>query len=129
MASKHTSPLDLEQDAWDQEAVVIGTDEVGRGALAGPVVAAAVVLAPGTRIEGLRDSKKLSPKRRAAIAARVYEVAAAVQVAARGAPTIDDRNILWASLDAMCEAVEATGQRCERDGHTLSLIHNRRCRR
>jgi ribonuclease HII len=69
--------------------VVAGVDEVGRGALAGPVTAGAVVLAVGTRIEGLNDSKKLSRSAREAVAARVREQAVAWSVAHAGPEEID----------------------------------------
>lgn len=118
MSSKRTtSPVEeYEIPAWDQEKVVVGTDEVGRGALAGPVVAAAVVLPPRTRIEGLRDSKRLTPKRRAALCEEIRSVAVAVHVAVRPAPVIDATNILRASLDAMVECVELAGAEAEARG-------------
>jgi ribonuclease HII len=81
-----------------------GVDEAGRGPLAGPVVAAAVVFPRGVRIEGLRDSKELTPKARE----RLYEEIVAAAVAWKAAfvdhETIDRVNILAASLAAMEEA-------------------------
>ena len=74
--------------SWDRELAlyggaetVCGCDEAGRGPLAGPVVAAAVVLAPGTEISGLDDSKKLSARRREALFCEITEKAVAYSVA------------------------------------------------
>ncbi len=85
---------------------VCGVDEVGRGPLAGPVVAAAVVLDPGHDIEGLDDSKKLSGKRRAVLEPLIREHALAVAVAVVEPGEIDRINILRASLLAMLRAVD-----------------------
>ncbi|MFT6956964.1 MAG: ribonuclease HII [Halieaceae bacterium] len=87
--------------------LIAGVDEVGRGPLAGDVVTAAVILDPMNPIEGLRDSKKLSPKRRGALAARIREQALAWSVARASVAEIDELNILQASLLAMHRAVEA----------------------
>ncbi len=84
---------------------VAGVDEAGRGALAGPVAAAAVVLPRGCRIEGLTDSKKLTPARRARLATRIRACAWGYAVAFVSAREIDRINILQASLRAMAEAV------------------------
>lgn len=84
-----------------------GTDEAGRGALAGPVVAAAVVLPPGVKFVGLRDSKKLTPARRLSLRDQIIERCHAWGLGAVGAPQIDRINILQASLAAMREAVNA----------------------
>ena len=84
---------------------VAGTDEAGRGALAGPVAAAAVVLPPDHRIPGLTDSKKLTPAQRARIAGEIRDCAWAYAVAFVPAREIDRINILQASLRAMAEAV------------------------
>lgn len=85
---------------------VAGVDEVGRGALFGPVVAAAVVLDPERPIRGLNDSKQLDPERRDVLAARIRERAIAWAVAAVDAATIDCINIYQASRTAMKTAVE-----------------------
>ena len=82
-----------------------GVDEAGRGALAGPVAAAAVVLPPGCRLQGLTDSKRLTPGRRARLAAQIRACARAYAVAFVPAREIDRINILQASLRAMAEAV------------------------
>jgi ribonuclease HII len=84
---------------------VAGADEVGRGALFGPVVAAAVVLSPARPVRGLDDSKLLDPDRRAVLAARIRERAESWAVAAVDAATIDQINIYEASRRAMRMAV------------------------
>lgn len=87
--------------------LVAGVDEVGRGALFGPVVAAAVILDPERRIRGLNDSKQVEPQRREQLAALIRETALAVAVAAVDAARIDQMNIYQASRLAMRQAVEA----------------------
>ena len=84
-----------------------GVDEAGRGPLAGPVVAAAVILPPGTSLSGLNDSKKLSPRRRERLAAEIRATALAWAVAEASAAEIDEWNILRATLRAMARAVAA----------------------
>ena len=84
---------------------VAGVDEVGRGALFGPVVAAAVILSPDRPVRGLNDSKQLDAERRAVLAARIRERAVAWSVAAVDAATIDSINIYQASRMAMEMAV------------------------
>jgi ribonuclease HII len=84
---------------------VAGVDEVGRGALFGPVAAAAVVLRPDCPVRGLNDSKLLDPERRESLALRIRERAAAWAVAAVDAATIDRINIYQASRLAMRLAV------------------------
>ncbi len=85
---------------------IAGVDEAGRGALFGPVVAAAVILNPKRRIVGLDDSKKLSAERRSELAARIHEHALAWAVAEVDAQRIDAWNIYQASRQAMLAAVE-----------------------
>jgi ribonuclease HII len=87
------------------EAVVAGVDEAGRGPLAGPVVAAAVILEAGRRWDGVDDSKKVPPERRAEVYARVLEGARAFSWSVMGPRSIDHRNIRGASLEAMRRAV------------------------
>jgi len=86
---------------------VAGVDEVGRGALFGPVVAAAVILDPQRPIPGLNDSKQLDAGRREELAARIRETALAVGLGAVDAARIDRINIYQASRLAMREAVES----------------------
>src|SRR5436190_18086894 len=85
---------------------VAGVDEVGRGALFGPVFAAAVILSQERPIRGLNDSKQLEPERRTVLAERIRERAVAWAVAAVDAATIDRINIYHASRLAMKFAVE-----------------------
>ena len=87
------------------ERLVAGVDEAGRGPLAGPVVAAAVILDPTVRIVGLGDSKRLSPQRRAELDLEIRERAAGYAVARADVDVIDAINILQATMQAMREAV------------------------
>lgn len=99
--------------SWDRELAlyggaetVCGCDEAGRGPLAGPVVAAAVVLAPGTEISGLDDSKKLSARRREALFCEITEKAVAYSVALASVYEIEKYNILNSALLAMGRAAQ-----------------------
>ena len=85
--------------------LICGIDEAGRGPLAGPVVAGAVILPKDCEILGINDSKKLSEKRREELFEEVKEKAAAVGVGIVGAKRIDEINILQADYEAMCEAI------------------------
>ncbi len=85
---------------------IAGLDEVGRGPLFGPVVAAAVILAPRCRLDGLTDSKKLSERKREEFAVQIRANAVAWAVASVDVETIDRINIRQASLLAMRMAVE-----------------------
>lgn len=100
------SESDLDLFAPEQFSRIAGVDEVGRGCLAGPVVVAAVILDPNRPIKGLRDSKKLSAKKREELAQEIKEKALAWSVAAMGPEVIDKINILQATLLAMKAAVE-----------------------
>ena len=104
------------------EGLVCGVDEAGRGPLAGPVVAAAVILDPLRPIDGLNDSKKLSAKRREALAIVIRERALAWAVAEASVEEIDRINILQASFLAMRRAVEGLTLRPEK-----ALIDGNRC--
>ena len=84
---------------------VAGVDEAGRGPLAGPVVAAAVVLNPARPVDGLTDSKKLSPKRRQELSLEIRERALAWSVAWSDRAEIDAKNILAATMLAMRRAI------------------------
>ena len=86
-----------------------GVDEAGRGPLAGPVVAAAVILDPKRPIRGLSDSKVLTPERREVLAERIRDRATSFAVALACVDEIDTINILQASMLAMRRAVEALG--------------------
>ena len=97
----------LEEVARQRGAMrIAGLDEVGRGPLFGPVVAAAVILAPTFHLDGLTDSKKLSEKRRAEFDMEIRRNAVAWAIAAVDAETIDRINIRQASLLAMRRAVQ-----------------------
>ena len=97
----------LEEAAHERGALrIAGLDEVGRGPLFGPVVAAAVILAPGFRLDGLTDSKKLTEKKRKQLDVEIRAKAVAWAIAAVDAETIDRINIRRASLLAMRRAVE-----------------------
>lgn len=104
------------------EGLVCGVDEAGRGPLAGPVVAAAVILDPARPIAGLNDSKKLSAKKRMALAGLIRERALAWAVAEASVEEIDQLNILHASMLAMQRAVAALQVTPER-----ALIDGNRC--
>lgn len=90
---------------WQPEGLICGVDEAGRGPLAGPVVAAAVILDPQRPIDGLNDSKKLTAARRETLAVEIREKALAWAVAEASVEEIDRLNILQASLLAMQRAV------------------------
>ncbi len=95
----------LDRKLWRSNTIICGVDEVGRGALAGPVVAAAVVLPLNIRIPGVRDSKLLSPKERCRLAAVIKSRALAWAVAAVGHHFIDRVNIVNATFYVMRQAV------------------------
>lgn len=99
---------------WAWNARSAGVDEAGRGPLAGPVVAGAVVLDPGRPIDGLKDSKQLSAKRRDELAALIRERAIAHALGRAEVAEIDRLNILQATLLAMRRAVAALAVRPER---------------
>ena len=107
---------------WVPEGLVCGVDEAGRGPLAGAVVAAAVMLDPEHPISGLNDSKKLSAKRREALAIEIRSKALAWAVAEASVEEIDRINILQASLLAMQRAVDALSI-----APTHALIDGNRC--
>ena len=90
----------------NKERLIAGVDEVGRGPLAGPVVAAAVILDPENPIEGLADSKAISEKRRVALNVEIRQKALCWSIARAEVDEIDELNILHASMLAMQRAVE-----------------------
>ena len=96
---------------YEKEAIskgyanVCGVDEAGRGPLAGPVYAAAVILPPGLEIEGVNDSKKLTEKRREELYEVIMREAVAVGIGIVSPARIDEINILQATYEAMREAV------------------------
>lgn len=94
-------------DVGTSGGLICGVDEAGRGPLAGPVFAAAVILDERKRIEGLADSKKLTEKARNRLAPLIRERALAWAIASATVEEIDAMNILQATLLAMRRAVEA----------------------
>ncbi len=104
------------------DEIMCGVDEAGRGPLAGPVFAAAVILNDAYPIDGLRDSKKLTEARRDALALQIKEHAVAWSIASCSHEEIDTLNILQASLLAMRRAVEGLSVQ-----PTLALIDGNRC--
>ncbi len=104
------------------DGLVAGVDEAGRGPLAGPVVAAAVILDPDRRIDGLDDSKKLSEPQRERLAGEIRERALAWSVASAEVAEIDEINILAATMLAMRRAIatlEVTPSGVQVDGNRL----------
>ena len=88
-----------------------GVDEAGRGPLAGPVYAAAVILDPKVPIRGIADSKVMTPERRQDVAEQIRRRAIAWSIASASVEEIDDINILRAALLAMCRAVDGLSVR------------------
>ena len=105
-----SAPYRYEAQAWRTGIVhVAGLDEAGRGPLAGPVVAAAVIVAPDRRIRGLRDSKLVPPERREELYDAIRARAVAIGVGIVDHLTIDRINILEATRVAMDQALLALG--------------------
>lgn len=108
------APYHFESAAWRRGiSRLAGVDEAGRGPLAGPVVAAAVVLAPGARIAGVDDSKRLPPEERQRLFDLIQERAVGVGVGIVDHLTIDRINILQATRLAMGQALGALGMEPE----------------
>jgi len=99
----------LDQQLHRRYGHVAGVDEAGRGALAGPVTVAAVILDPAHPIAGLDDSKRLAPRRRERLAVAIRRHALAWAVAHRSPPEIDALNVLEATRSAMRQSVCALG--------------------
>ncbi|MEO5511738.1 MAG: ribonuclease HII [Longimicrobiales bacterium] len=98
--------MELEQSFWDRGyELVAGVDEAGRGPLAGPVLAAAVVFAPGVGIRGVNDSKQLTAEKRAALFDVIRAKALAIGIGAASTKEVDRLNILRASHLAMRRAI------------------------
>ena len=96
----------FDQQFRDAYGVICGVDEAGRGPLAGPVYAAAVILCPDRPIEGLNDSKKLSEKKREALYDVIIDRAEAYCIASASVEEIEQYNILGATYLAMTRAVQ-----------------------
>ena len=106
MRSKKSYKAEQGHLAWDPVGLVAGVDEAGRGPLAGPVVAAAVILDDTKYIRGLADSKVLTPLQRSKLYDQILEKALCCSVAEASVAEIDSLNILQATLLAMKRAVE-----------------------
>lgn len=118
--------MNLQDDEDIPSLLVAGVDEVGRGPLAGPVIAAAVILVPERPVDGLADSKKLSPKRREALCEVIKEQALGWALGRAEVEEIDRINILQASLLAMQRAVAAltpVAQHVQVDGNHCPTLH------
>ncbi|WP_188063514.1 ribonuclease HII [Sphingobium sp. KCTC 72723] len=113
---------DFAHEALHHPGRVAGVDEAGRGPLAGPVVAAAVILRAEDCPDGLNDSKKLSATRRAALEVEIKARALCWGLGVASVEEIDDLNILWATMLAMTRAVDALTHDCAHvlvDGNRL----------
>jgi ribonuclease HII len=106
MRSKKFLPIEQKSLNWDTAGLMAGVDEAGRGPLAGPVVAAAVILDDLQPISGLNDSKKLSAKRREQLFDEIRARALCFSIAEATVQEIDALNILQATMLAMKRAVE-----------------------
>jgi ribonuclease HII len=130
MPSKKSSKVDSRKVqqvafAWDIDGLTAGVDEAGRGPLAGPVVAAAVILDDMNPIKGLNDSKKLSPKRREKLYDEIRAKALCCSVAQASVEEIDRLNILQATLLAMRRAVDGLRLKPHKvlvDGNRLPVL-------
>lgn len=98
--------LEFERKYGDEFHCICGIDEAGRGPFAGPVVAGAVILPVGLKIQGLNDSKKVSAKRREELFEEIQEKAISVGIGMSSPERIDQINILQATYEAMQHAVE-----------------------
>lgn len=107
MRSKKSLLLEQKTLNWHTDGLMAGVDEAGRGPLAGPVVAAAVILDDLNPIQGLNDSKKLTAKRREALFDEIRARALCFAIAEASVQEIDQINILQATMLAMKRAVEA----------------------
>ncbi|MBM3337887.1 MAG: ribonuclease HII [Betaproteobacteria bacterium] len=120
MASSESAAIASLFDFGD--TLMCGVDEAGRGPLAGPVYAAAVILNPAKPIAGLRDSKKLTAPKREALALQIQRDALSWAIAHCTAPEIDELNILQATMLAMRRAIEGLSIQPQ-----LALIDGNRC--
>ena len=125
MPSRKSFRLESLGPEWARPGLVAGVDEAGRGPLAGPVVAAAVILDEQQRVRGLNDSKVLSPRRRELLFDEIRAKALCTCIAMASVEEIDRLNILQATLLAMRRAVEGLRLRPQRvlvDGNRLPLL-------
>jgi ribonuclease HII len=120
------TPQQLDLGLWQPMGLVAGVDEAGRGPLAGPVVAAAVILDDQHTIAGVNDSKKLTPKRREQLFEEIRAKALCFCIAEASTQEIDELNILQATLLAMRRAVEGLRLRPSQvlvDGNRLPILN------
>ena len=125
MPSRKSFRLEQLGPGWDRPGLVAGVDEAGRGPLAGPVVAAAVILDELAPVAGLADSKVLSPRRREMLFDQIRARALCFSIASATVEEIDRLNILQATLLAMRRAVEGLRLRPHRvvvDGNRVPLL-------
>jgi len=125
MRSKRLSKGEQARLAWDPIGLQAGVDEAGRGPLAGPVVAAAVILDDTKRIRGLADSKMLSPLQRERLYDQIMDKALCCSVAQASVEEIDTLNIYHATMLAMKRAVEGLRLKPARilvDGNALPRV-------
>jgi ribonuclease HII len=125
MPSKKSLVLDQKSFDWDIPGLVAGVDEAGRGPLAGPVFAAAVILDDLSPISGLADSKKLSSKKRDLLYDIIKAQALCFCVATASVQEIDEMNILQATLLAMQRAVKGLRLKPRKvlvDGNRLPVL-------
>ncbi|MDT1959143.1 ribonuclease HII [Carnobacterium divergens] len=107
LEEKHQEMLQFEEELWQKNCLhIAGIDEVGRGPLAGPVVAAAVILPKNFHVLEINDSKQLSEAKRDALFEKIKDEALAIGVGIKDESTIDQVNIYQATKLAMIEAVE-----------------------
>ncbi len=122
MPAGNHDPYLLEKRLWDEGFTrVMGLDEVGRGCLAGPVVASGVILKPNSQITGISDSKKINARKRIAVANEIKKNCLCWTVASCDVGEIDTYNILGASLRAMERCVQ-----CAKPGPDYLLIDGNR---
>ena len=105
MKSNDSALYQFDAQIREQFGLFCGVDEAGRGPLCGPVCCAAVILDPEDPIEGINDSKKLTEKRRETLFEQITSRAVAYQVVFVSPQEIDEKNILWATMDGMAQAV------------------------
>ena len=122
MKSNDSALYQFDAQIRERFGLFCGVDEAGRGPLCGPVCCAAVILDPEDPIEGINDSKKLTEKRREMLFEQITSRAVAYQVVFVSPQEIDEKNILWATMDGMARAVRELDPQ-----PTYALIDGNRC--
>ena len=108
LSARRRTLLRYERALWARGVTrIAGVDEVGVGPLAGPLIAAAVILPPEVSLRGIDDSKKLTPAARARLSQAIKECAVAIGVGLVTAEEVDRLNTFWAAIEAMRRAVRA----------------------